>query len=112
MLNELFLRAASAAASTVNIDDPSLNISKASNSQTLDTLFGTVTTWVALVAGILAFIYLIYSGILYLTSAGNADSAKKGQQGILNAIIGIVIIIAAWAIVSAVTNQTTTSLGG
>ncbi len=56
------------------------------------------------VAGALAVIYLIYSGILYITAAGNPDAAKKGQQGIINAIIGIIIIVAAYFIVGAVVN--------
>ena len=54
------------------------------------------------VAGALAFLYLVYSGILYLTAAGNPDNAKKGAQGVLNAIIGIVIVVAAWAILNAI----------
>ena len=54
------------------------------------------------VAGVVAIIYLIYSGILYLTAAGNPDAAKKGQQGIVNAIIGIIIIVLAYVIASSV----------
>lgn len=54
---------------------------------------------ILMVAGALAVIYLIYSGILYITAAGNPDAAKKGQQGIINAIIGIVIIVAAYFII-------------
>jgi len=68
----------------------------------INTLFGKTTSIIALVAGMIAFIYLVYSGILYLTAAGNPDSAKKGQQGIINAIIGIIIIVAAWAIIGAI----------
>ena len=49
-----------------------------------------------------AIIYLIYSGILYITAAGNPDAAKKGQQGIINAVIGIVIIVLAYFIANAV----------
>ena len=56
------------------------------------------------VSGILAIIYLIYSGILYLTAAGNPDSAKKGQQGLVNAIIGIVIIVLAYVIARTIAN--------
>ena len=65
---------------------------------------------IAVVAGALAFIFLVYSGILYLTAGGNPDAAKKGQQGILNAVIGIVIIIAAWAIINAVVGTVTTNV--
>ena len=61
-----------------------------------------------LVAGIVAVIYLIYSGILYLTAAGNPDAAKKGQQGIVNAVIGIIVIVLAYVIVTAITGTVET----
>ena len=51
------------------------------------------------VSGVLAVLYLIWSGIQYITSAGNADRAKVARAGIINAIIGIVIILAAFFIV-------------
>ncbi|MEI7792780.1 MAG: hypothetical protein WCI57_04825 [Candidatus Berkelbacteria bacterium] len=72
----------------------------------LNNLFDKTTNLIALVAGMLAFIYLVYSGILYLSAAGNPDSAKKGQQGIVNAIIGIIIIVAAWAIINSINGTT------
>ena len=49
-------------------------------------------------AGIAAVIFLLYSGILYITSAGEETKAEKGRKGVVNAIIGIVIIILAFAI--------------
>ncbi|MEI8060959.1 MAG: hypothetical protein WCG99_01540 [Candidatus Berkelbacteria bacterium] len=64
----------------------------------ISSIANTVINFVLLIAGILAIAYLIYSGILYITAAGNPDSAKKGQQGVINAIIGIIIIILAYYI--------------
>ena len=66
------------------------------------TLMEIVTTWIFIIAGVVAFFYLIYSGFIYLTAGGNPDAAKKGQQGILNAIIGLVIIVLAYSIVRGV----------
>lgn len=74
-------------------------------SPTIGTLLDRVVGWIGLIAGVLAFVYLIYSGILYVTAGGNPDQAKKAQQGIINAIIGIIIIILAYAIVRAVVSQ-------
>ncbi len=65
-----------------------------------------VVNVILLIAGIAAVIYLIYSGILYITAAGNPDSAKKGQQGIINAVIGIIVILLAYVIINAVTKTT------
>lgn len=73
-------------------------------SDDLSTLVGNFIDIILYVAGVLAVVYLIYSGILYITAAGNPDAAKKGQQGIINAVIGIVIIVLAFFIARAVTN--------
>lgn len=71
-------------------------------------LVDSVISIVLMIAGALAVIYLIYSGILYITAAGNPDSAKKGQQGIINAVIGIIIIILAYVILKAVVSTVST----
>jgi len=79
-----------------------LRLSISTTNTTLDGLLGTLVNWVALIAGIVAFFYLVYSGFLYLTSAGNAEQSKKGGAGILNAVIGIIIILLSWVLVTAI----------
>jgi len=74
----------------------------AGSSYDIWTIVTNVIDLILWVAAIIAIIYLIYSGILYLTAAGNPDSAKKGQQGIINAVIGIVIISLVWVIARAI----------
>jgi len=54
---------------------------------------------ILLIAGILAVIYLIYAGVLYITAGGDTGKADKGRTGIVNAIIGLVIISAAYLLV-------------
>jgi hypothetical protein len=76
---------------------------------TLPNLVTLAITWIFWVAGIMAFIYLVYSGILYLTAAGNPDAAKKGQQGIINAIIGVIVIILAYVILRSLSVTVSTS---
>ena len=100
MLEKLFTSVASAIGTT-DVKVPIIPNTTASASS-LSELFTKASNIIALVAGALAFVYLVYSGIMYLTAGGNPDAAKKGQQGILNAIIGLVIIVAAWAIINAV----------
>lgn len=51
------------------------------------------------VAAVLAVLYLMYSGIQYIISAGNPEQAKTARNGVVNAIIGIVIIMASFFIV-------------
>lgn len=75
-----------------------LNPDTGTSAPSLAALAGNIIDIVLLIAGVLAIGYLIYSGILYITAAGNPDSAKKGQQGVINAIIGIIIIVLAYFI--------------
>ena len=44
-------------------------------------------------------IFLMVGGFWYLSSAGNEEQAEKGQKTITNSIIGLVVIIMAYAIV-------------
>jgi hypothetical protein len=50
------------------------------------------------VVGLLAVIYLIYGGVLYITAGGDAEKANKGRTAITNAVIGIVIVVLALVI--------------
>ncbi len=72
--------------------------------QTLQDFFSLIISWILIIAGGLAFIFLIYSGILYITSGGSPEQQKKAQQGLVSAIIGIIIIVLSYIIVIVVQN--------
>ncbi len=72
----------------------------------MDTILGAITTvigWMLALAGALAVAYLIWGGIQYITGGAKGAEAAKGT--IINAIIGIVIIVLAYVIVTAVMNM-------
>lgn len=48
--------------------------------------------------GIIFILLTIYGGVLYMTSRGNEEQTKKGQKIITQALIGLIIILAAYAI--------------
>ena len=48
--------------------------------------------------GIIAVVVIVISGIKYMTSQGNPDAVKKAKSGILYAVIGIIVVLAAFAI--------------
>ncbi|MDD3773913.1 MAG: pilin [Patescibacteria group bacterium] len=50
-------------------------------------------------AGIVAVIFIIYAGYMYITSGGNTDQMNKAKMQIIAAVIGLIIIIASVAIV-------------
>ncbi len=54
--------------------------------------------------GIIAVAFLIYGGFRYITSAGNEEAAEGGKKIITNAIIGLVVIIFSYVIVTVIVN--------
>lgn len=57
------------------------------------------------IAGLVAVVYLIMGGFSYITAAGNEEQTKKATKTLLNAVIGLVIIFAAFAIVNTIQNN-------
>ncbi|PKL36776.1 hypothetical protein CVV38_02655 [Candidatus Peregrinibacteria bacterium HGW-Peregrinibacteria-1] len=52
--------------------------------------------------GLFAVIMIIYGGFLYLGSAGETDKAEKGRKVIQYSVIGIIIILGAYAFVNTI----------
>lgn len=59
---------------------------------------------ILIVAGVAAVAYLIYGGLTYITAGGDSERAGKGRTAIMNAIIGVIIIVGALAIYNTVIN--------
>lgn len=71
------------------------------------TIFGfisVVLTWLLTFAGIIATVFLIIGGYQYITAAGNEEQSEKGKKTLMNAIMGIVLVVLSYAIVAIITN--------
>ena len=55
-------------------------------------------------AGYAAVLFIIYGGYKYMTSAGSSDGVASAKRTITNAVIGLVISIAAVAIVRTISS--------
>jgi hypothetical protein len=55
--------------------------------------------------GLLAVIMILIGGFKWMTAAGNEDSIAEAKKILIAAIIGLVIILASWAITSFVITQ-------
>jgi hypothetical protein len=53
-------------------------------------------------AGLIALVYIILGGFQMVTSQGNDETIKKGKKTLTNAIIGLVIILLSYIIVTIV----------
>ena len=65
-------------------------------------LIKTVITWMLGIAFGIAVLFLIIGGFWYITSAGNEETAEKGKGTVINAIIGLVIIVLSYVIANVV----------
>ncbi|MBU1036919.1 IPT/TIG domain-containing protein [Patescibacteria group bacterium] len=54
--------------------------------------------------GIIAVIIILYGGFIWMTSAGEEDKINKAKKILINGVIGLIIILAAFAIVSFIIN--------
>ncbi len=67
----------------------------------------TITTVITLLfslAGLLFFIMIVVSGIKIITAGGDTEKISSAKKGIINAIIGLVIVIGAFLIIEVITS--------
>lgn len=61
---------------------------------------GDITTAAFFAVGILAVIMIIVSGLRYVTSAGNAQRASSARNSLVYSLVGLVVAMVAYALVS------------
>ena len=73
---------------------------------------GNIINVILGLSGIILVIILVYAGILYLTSQGGEEKIKEAKTLIKRAVIGIVIIAAAYAISIFIVSQLSQAFAG
>ena len=68
-------------------------------------VFTTIVNVLLFIIGAVSVVMLIYGGIRYTTSGGNANSVTAAKNTIMYAIIGLIIAIFAFAIVNFVVGE-------
>lgn len=75
------------------------------NPNPLPALIGDVISVILGALGILLVINITYAGIMYMTANGEDDKVKKAKKMITQSVIGIILIVAAFAISTFVLQQ-------
>lgn len=70
----------------------------------LGSLISAVVSLMLIVSALLAFFYLILGGIQWITSGGEKSAMEAARNKITHAIVGLIIVGAAWAIMTLVQN--------
>jgi hypothetical protein len=66
----------------------------------LATKAGQIISLVLSFVGVLFLILMIYAGITWMTAQGNEQQVAKSKTLMINAVIGIIIVFAAYALTS------------
>lgn len=82
------------------------------DSVSLIPLLGRIIGFVLLLAGIVAFFYVLYGGFIYMTAGGDSGAVGKARTTIANALIGIILISFSYALVRFVIAQTQRNFSG
>jgi len=76
--------------------DPIIGIAK---------LFGVALQLILLVAAILLLIYLLWGALDWLTSGGEKEKILKAQNKIVNAVVGMVLVIAVFTVFALINDK-------
>ncbi len=52
--------------------------------------------------GVVAILFLIIGGYQYITSGANAEMAEQGKKTLLNSVIGLVVVILSYTIITVI----------
>jgi len=67
-------------------------------------LISSVLTFVMLIAALMILIYMIWGGIQWVTSGGDSGKTEEARNKITAAVVGLIILAAAWAVFLIVIN--------
>jgi hypothetical protein len=67
-------------------------------SESLARFITSIMSFILLLAFMFLLIYLVTSGIAWITSEGDKTKLEAARNKLINAIIGIVIVAATWAV--------------
>lgn len=69
---------------------------------TIPTLLNNIINWGAGIAALVSILVILIAGIIWATSGGSEDGTKKARSMLLMGIVGLIIALAAWAVVNVV----------
>lgn len=82
----------------INLQPPGEEFSSLANI-TIPALISALIKFALIIAALVAFAFLVIGGIRWITSGGDKEATAKAQSTITAALIGLVIVFAAWAII-------------
>jgi hypothetical protein len=64
----------------------------------LNSIIGTIIYVILSLVGVLFFILVVYGAYTWMTSKGNEEKVKKANSLVMNALLGLIITLSAYAL--------------
>ena len=97
---------------TRELDKASLGSVYGSNNNDLPQMIGNGIGVVLGLLGLILVVLIIYAGFLWMTAQGDAKKVEKAKDMIKQAIIGLIIVFAAYAITTFVIDSISNAVSG
>ena len=81
------------------------NITESSNGGSIENMIGAIIRIVISILGVLFIIIAFFAANKWMTANGNEEEVKKAQSMLKNAIIGLIVILAAYALSNTLTTM-------
>lgn len=88
-----------------NVDPSAAICADINNDSQLTTMATNIINTALMIVGVLAVAMIIFSGISYVTSAGDKAKTTKAKNTLIYSIVGLVVAISAYAIVNFVLSK-------
>jgi hypothetical protein len=69
-------------------------------SDTIEAVLNNISTYLKSIAGVIAVIFIVIGGIMYMISGGSTEMMERGKKTIIYAMAGLAIVIGASTILS------------
>jgi TRAP-type C4-dicarboxylate transport system permease small subunit len=80
--------------------------------RSLEAVLGSFIKSAISIIGVIFFGLMVWAGYLWMTAHGETDKIEQAKKMISNAIIGLALTLAAYAITTFVVSRLTTAAGG
>ena len=76
----------------------------------VEPIIGNIISVILSFLGVIFLILMVYGGYMWMTAMGNEEKVKKAQALIVAAVLGLIIVVGAYAMTVFVVDRMTTSL--
>jgi len=111
-IQEIFIKPAKAGGLVEKGLEKAADTAKLGKETSLPQLIGNIIDYVLGFVGVILLVMVIYSGFLWMTSGGNDEQVEKSRNYLVNAVIGLIIVLASYAIVNYIIEEFVISLEG